>query len=101
MGCKRRMIGIGKKFAAQLAPPVIGFARDIVEVLATTDMTNDDKRGAAITLIKGKLATRGEEAQEGAIRTLIEVAVGALKEGTDALAELGVDDSAEAVTETL
>jgi hypothetical protein len=101
MGCKQRTVKIAKSLAAQLAPPVVRFAADMVGLLQTTDWSNDAKRETAVTLTKARASQLGQEVKESAIRVAVEVAVNALKEGTEALEELGVDDSAVTITESV
>ena len=101
MGCKQRTVKIAKRFAQMLTPIAVRYIADTVGILEGTDWSNDEKREIAVTLGRSRLNQLGLDAKEGAIRVAVEVAVDALKEGADALGELGDDDSATPITETV
>ena len=100
--CGRRVKSIVKGVARELTPVGVALIGDIVGITAETDWTNDEKRENAVALAKSALRQRGIEARESAIRAGVEGAVTALKDGQEALAELGQmddDDQAEVATD--
>ena len=99
--CKRRTVKIVKAIAKELAPPGVRLIGSIVEIVATTEWTNEEKRERAVEMAKGALKNAGNEAREVAIRAAVEASVVALKDGQEALAELGqvdAEDAAEIAT---
>lgn len=100
--CKKRTIKIAKTIARALSPVGVRLIGDIVGIVASTDWTNEQKRENAVDLAKGALETRGIEARESIVRAAVEASVVALKDGAEALAELGApddDDVAEIETD--
>lgn len=93
--CARRTKKIVKAIGKQLTPIGIALIGDIVGIVATTEWENDVKRETAVDMARGALKARAIEARETAIRATIEVAVSALKDGEDALRELGAADAAD------
>lgn len=94
--CARRTKKIVKAIAKELTPPGVRLIATIVEIVATTDWTNSDKRERAVEMASGALKAAGTEAKEVAIRAAVEASVAALKQGQDALAELGEPDEDDA-----
>lgn len=90
--CAKRTKKIVKGIAKTLTPVGVALIGDVVDIVATTDWTNDQKRERAVELAKGALDSRHIEAKEVMIRAAVEGSVVALKEGREALKELGQPD---------
>ena len=87
--CARRTKKIIRVIAMSLTPIGVKLIGTVVGLVATTDWSNDEKREVAVDMARGAIKDAGIEAKETAIRTAIEVAVAALKDGSEALADLG------------
>ena len=99
--CATRTKKIVKAIAKAVSPVGVALISDIVWQLESTDLTNRERRNAALAAIKVSFKEKKIEAGESAIRAVVEGAVTALKEGEDALRELGQpdhDDEAEIAT---
>lgn len=96
--CGRRVKKIVKGIARELTPVGVGLIGQIVEIVATTEWTNEEKRERAVEMSKGALESALIDAKESAIRGTVELCVSTLKDGEEALRELGqadADDEAE------
>lgn len=94
--CARRTKRIIRVIATSLTPIGVKLIGTIVGLVATTDWSNDAKREAAVDMARGAIKDAGIEAKETAVRTAIEVAVAALKDGQEALADIGTLDADDA-----
>lgn len=94
--CARRTKKIIKVIGKSLTPVGVGLIGNIVGLIAGTDWSNSEKRERAVDMAKAALREASITAKETAIRTVVEVSVAALKQGTDALADLGQLDVADA-----
>jgi hypothetical protein len=95
--CKKRTIKIAKTIARALTPAGVRLIGDIVGIVASTDWANSEKRKNAVDMASGALKVRGIEARESIIRAAVEASVVALKDGAEALAELGAADEDDVV----
>jgi len=93
--CAKRTKKIIKGIAKQLTPLGVALIGDIVGLVATTEWSSDKKREDAVDMAKGAFEARAIQAKETAIRATVEIAVAALKEGQDALNDLGQATEAE------
>jgi len=93
--CGRRTKKIAKVVGRALSPVGVKLLADVTGLVASTDWTNDQKREASFELGRAALKQAGIEAKESFIRLGIETAVIALKDGQDALADLGQADDAD------
>jgi len=91
MGCKKTTIRIGKFIAKAATPALVKFIGTTVGILnQMPEMTNDEKREFSVSMAMRRAAKDGlQEAKESVIRAVVEVAVVALKQGEDKLADLG------------
>jgi len=80
MGCKRVMITLGKGLLQEITPPGLKLLTTIVELISTTDWSEEDKRERAVEMAKGALKDAGIEARENAIRATNEMMLRGLKE---------------------
>ena len=87
--CARRVKRIGKTVARALTPVGVKLIADMVGIVQQTEWHSAQKRRAALDLSQAALRSRGIEARESLVRLAIETSVAALKEGEEALAELG------------
>lgn len=101
MGCKRRVVRIGKALARNMSPALIKFTAETVGLLGDTDWSNGERREIAVGLGKAKARQLGDDAKEVGIRMAVELAVAAVKDGLEALEDLGQDDSGETISEEL
>lgn len=90
--CSTRTKKIVKQIAAELTPIGVKMIGDIVGQLQTTNLDSATKRAAALAAVQASFKAAAITAKETAIRAGIEAAVTALKQGQDALAELGAAD---------
>ena len=93
--CAKRTKRIVKAIAMSLTPVGVKLIGQVVGLVATTDWSNEAKREAAVDMARGAIKAAGVEAKETAIRATVEVAVAALKDGQEALDELGSIDTAD------
>lgn len=94
--CAKRTKKIIKAFARELTPIGVRLIGDAVGLASTTDWSNDEKRENAVAMARGAIKSRGLEAKETAIRAAVEMSVAALKQGQEALSELGKPDEEDA-----
>jgi len=94
--CAKRTKRIVKTIAKSLTPVGVKLVGTVVGLVATTDWSNEQKREAAVAMAKGAIKEAGIEAKETAIRATVEVAVAALKDGQEALEDLGELDDGDA-----
>jgi hypothetical protein len=73
------LMPIGREIAKSGGKLLIEIAVASVTTLATTDLTNEEKRDAAFKEITENAKAKGIEAGENAIRASIEIAVAQLK----------------------
>ena len=93
MRCKKRIVKIAKAVGEELSPVGISLLKDVTEIVANTDWTNDAKRETGYQLGRASLKRAGIEASESSIRLAQETVVKALKAGQDALADIGAVSS--------
>lgn len=93
--CARRTRKIVKSIASELTPAGVRFIADTVNVLEGTDWESQQKREMAVSIVKARFSALKIEAREVAIRAGVEAAVAALKDGAEAIADLGDPDHDE------
>lgn len=94
--CKRTTIRIAKEIARAVSPAGVRFIASIVQIVAQTDWTNDEKRENAVALAQAEARAAGREVRESAIRATVEAAVVGLKKLGSEIEELGSDPAEEA-----
>lgn len=97
--CARRAKKVGKVIGRALTPMGVRLIGDIVGQIAGTDLSNEAKRDAAYAAIRASFKTAGIDAREHMIRLGQEYAVAALKQGSQALSDLGQADDGDLAPE--
>lgn len=90
--CAKRTKAIAKEILQQVKPHGIKIIGTIVASLADAKITNDEKRKLAVDV---GMAVTG--AKEAVVQVVVAASVAALKQGADALAELGQAEPADLV----
>jgi hypothetical protein len=97
MGCKRRFIQSGKRLLQGMKPVAVAIGREVVKALADSTISNHDKRSLVIKVLR----SADERLSEAGARIAVEILVDNLKEGVDAIDEMGIDDTGDVITETV
>ena len=107
MGCKKTAVKVVKWIGKTVGPTLMRYVAEMVDLVQQesaadpTFWTDETKRRFVITAAKMRAKEMGNEASGSVLAAATEYAVVALKKAGAAVEEIGDDDFAEELTETV